>query len=218
MNQNIPSWIYFSRQERRAITLLIILIMINLIIRYWIIPVYKTLPEPHWKEFTILSNDTAQNKEIIRGYLYDTSLTTVKPSTLPIIIEINTTDSATLENLPMIGGFLAKKIIDYRDALGGYLSLDQLLEIKYLKEEVWENLRSKWKCNGNVHCLNINSATIEQLAAHPYLSYTQAKRLVHYKIQHGTYQNKEQIKLAKAIPDSMWHKIMPYLAVDSIPQ
>ena len=218
MNHHIPSWIYFSRQERRAIVFLFILILINLTTRYWIIPHYKTLPEPHWKEFTITSKNHPQEMEIIQGYLYDTAVTTAKPAHLSLAIEINTTDSATLEKLPMIGGFLAKKIIDYRDALGGYLSLDQLLEIKYLKEEVWENLRNKWQCNGSVHRLNLNTASIEQLAAHPYLTYSQAKRIVNYKMQHGPYQSIEQLQMAKAIPDSMWHKILPYLAMDSIPQ
>lgn len=216
MNQLIPSWIYFSRQERRAIVFLAILTAINVIVRYWILPYYKTLPPPQWKSITLVENANTPHQQVIEGYLYDTALTRPIAFNKTVVIEINKADSAELEKLPMIGGFLAKKIVDYREALGGYVTLDQLLEIKYLKEEVWENLRKQWSCNGQVRPLPINTASIEQLSAHPYLNFSQAKRIVHYRMQHGHYHSIEALRLSKAIPDSMWNRILPYLAVDTI--
>ena len=193
-----------------------ILTAINLIVRYWILPYYKTLPTPQWEKITLVQNLNSAEQQIMLGYLYDTSVTQIKKPSSSVVLEINTADSSDLEKLPMIGGFLAKRIVDYREALGGYVSLDQLLEIKYLKEEVWENLRRHWSCNGKVHPLQINTANVEQLSAHPYLSYSQARRIFNYRIQHGPYRSIEALRLPKAIPDTMWNRILPYLAVDSI--
>ena len=216
MNQPYPAWLYYSRQERRALYFLITLLIINLIIRYWVIPSFKTLNTPDWKKIELIDKSDSTQEATIMAYLHDTSVTQKKPPQFFSVIEINTTDSASLEKLPMIGGFLAQRIIDYREALGGYHSLDQLLEIKYLKESTWESLRNKWKCNGKVHPLHLNTMNIESLAMHPYLDYSQAKRIVHYRTQHGKYPTIESIRNSKAIPDSMWHRILPYLAVDSI--
>jgi DNA uptake protein ComE-like DNA-binding protein len=216
MNQPYPSWIYFSRQERKALYFLLTLLILNLITRYWIIPHFKTLPPPQWKKIELLDKSDSIHQRMITAYLYDTMVTHPKPATYFQVLEINTADSASLEKLPLIGGFLAQRIVDYRTALGGYHSLDQLLEIKYLKESTWEGLKSKWKCNGKITPLNLNNANIETLALHPYLDYSQARRLVNYRIQHGNYKNITAIRESKAIPDSMWHRILPYLAVDSI--
>jgi DNA uptake protein ComE-like DNA-binding protein len=216
MNQPYPSWIYFSRQERKALYFLLTLLVLNLITRYWIIPQCKTLPTPQWKEFELVDKSDSTHPALLTAYVYDTTVTHPKPASFFQVLEINTADSASLEKLPMIGGFLAQRIIDYRTALGGYHSLDQLLEIKYLKESTWEGLKSKWKCNGKTTPLYLNSANIETLALHPYLDYSQARRLVNYRIQHGNYQNLESIRQSKAIPDSMWQRILPYLALDSV--
>ena len=195
---------------------LLSLLAIQLVVRYFIIPYCKPMPPTDWKEMEIIDHGDSQNEQIIKAYIYDTAVTHIKKVIPKILIEINETDSATLEKLPMIGGFLAQRIIDYREALGGYHSLDQLLEIKYLKEETWQNLKTRWKCNGNVRPLAINQANIEQLSIHPYISYSQAKRIIHYRMQHGDFHSISELKNAQAIPDSMWDRLMPYLALDSL--
>ena len=218
MNHHIPAWLYFSRQERKAMYFLIALLTLQLMVRYIIIPYFKPLPPHQWAEMEIMDHGDSIRGNIIKAYLYDTSITHIKKSKPTMLIEINDADSADLEKLPMIGGFLAQRIVDYRTALGGYYSLDQLLEIKYLKEEVWQSLQHKWKCNGNVHPLLLNEASLEQLSLHPYISYNQAKRIIHYRMQHGAFHSLSELKNTKAIPDTMWERLMPYLALDSTMQ
>jgi DNA uptake protein ComE-like DNA-binding protein len=168
---------------------------------------------PHWQSFQLVDTTNRKSTQILQAYLYDSTL---KINTKPVVLEINHADSVQFEKLPMIGGFLAQQIVSFREALGGYTSLTQLLEIKYLKEETWEKLHGKWQCNGRVKKIPINQADMETLAKHPYLSWTQAKRIVLYRESHGNYKNTNELKNAKAIPDSMWNKIIPYLAVDSL--
>lgn len=206
-------WLYFSRAERQAISLLCFFFIVQLCIRIWIIPKYYPMQTPHWQSFQLVDTTDRKSTQILKAYLYDSTL---KITTKPVVLEVNQADSVQFEKLPMIGGFLAQQIVSFREALGGYTSLTQLLEIKYLKEETWEKLHGKWQCNGRVKKIPINQADMETLAKHPYLSWTQAKRIVLYRESHGNYKNTNELKNAKAIPDSMWNKIIPYLAVDSL--
>jgi DNA uptake protein ComE-like DNA-binding protein len=193
--------------------LLAIFFFTQICVRIWIIPNYYPVHPPHWKSLQLVDTTDQKTQDIITAYLYDSTL---EKTATPVVLEINQADSAQLEKLPMIGGFLAKQIVAYREALGGYYSLTQLLEINYLKEDTWEKLHSQWTCNGKVKTIQVNTADLETLAQHPYLQWTQAKRIIHFRDAHGPFTTMDEIKMAKAIPDSMWTRIIPYLAVDSL--
>jgi DNA uptake protein ComE-like DNA-binding protein len=213
MKTPFASWLYFSRSERQALYLLFAIFVAQISIRLFVIPHWFPPVQPHWKSLQLLDTTDQKTKQIVYAYLYDS---TMEKKSQTVVLEINNADSAQLEKLPMIGGFLAKQIVSYREALGGYYSLAQLLEIKYLKEETWEKLHAQWSCNGQVKTINVNTAGVENLARHPYIDWTQAKRLVNYRTAHGSFVSLDDLRSTRAIPDSMWTKIIPYLAVDSL--
>jgi hypothetical protein len=132
-------WLYFSRTERQALTLLTFFFIVQICIRIWVIPRYFPIHPPHWKSLQLIDTADHKTQEIITAYLYDSTL---EKTSIPVVLEINQADSAQLEKLPMIGGFLAKQIVAYREALGGYYSLTQLLEIKYLKQSESDRLEA----------------------------------------------------------------------------
>ncbi len=211
MNARQSSLFYFSRSERIALALLVFLLLVQWTLRaIWYPPEPRSL---YWRKLALFNPADSSEQQIVDAYLYDSTWGVQVNN--QIVLEINKADSAMLEGLPQIGGFLAQRIIQYREALGGYYSLIQLLEIPQLKESTWESLHSKWKCNGQVRKLKVNQATLDELVQHPYLSYQQAQRLIRYRQSHGPYHHIDDIKLSKAIPDSMWSKILYYLAVDS---
>ena len=57
------------------------------------------------------------------------------------LLDLNTADSAALDNLPGIGGWYASKIIEYRNRLGGYSSKEQLLEIYRFDQQKYDALQ-----------------------------------------------------------------------------
>ena len=57
------------------------------------------------------------------------------------LVNINTADSETLQTLPGIGPALAGRIIDYRDAHGPFVALEDLLNVKGIGEVTLEKLR-----------------------------------------------------------------------------
>jgi competence protein ComEA len=61
--------------------------------------------------------------------------------TAPPIIDINVADIAMLETIPGIGPTRAAAIIAYRDEVGGFQSVDQLLEVSGIGPATLESLR-----------------------------------------------------------------------------
>ena len=59
------------------------------------------------------------------------------------LIDINKADSASWESLPGIGPTLAQRIILYREKLGGFLDMSQLLEVWGLQDSVLQKSKNR---------------------------------------------------------------------------
>ena len=55
-------------------------------------------------------------------------------------IHINSAPQSQLETLDGIGPSLAKRIVDYRDAHGGFTSTEELLEVKGIGEKLYQKI------------------------------------------------------------------------------
>ena len=58
-------------------------------------------------------------------------------------ININDADELTLMRLPGVGQALAKRIIEYRNRLGSFSSIDELKDIKGIKSGLFEKIKDK---------------------------------------------------------------------------
>lgn len=127
------------------------------------------------------------------------------------IIELNATDSASLVVLPGIGPATAKKIIRYRNALGGFISKQQLLEIRNVDTLVLKVLMDRFIVDSrHIRKINIQSITETDLSKHPYLTGFQAKLIVAYRKQHPPLTEEKLYKI-KAVPAAVINKVIPYL-------
>ncbi len=131
------------------------------------------------------------------------------------IADLNLADSAALEALPAIGPALARKIIQYRNRLGGYLNHTQLLEIKGIDSTNFSVIKKHTMVNAySVEKININTAGVKDLSRHPYIGYNIALSLVNYRKNHGNYKTVSDIRGSLLINDENYSKISPYLKVN----
>lgn len=61
----------------------------------------------------------------------------------PTMVNINSADSATLETLPRVGPALAGRIIEWREQNGGFVSVEQLLEVSGIGVKTFEGFRDR---------------------------------------------------------------------------
>lgn len=132
-------------------------------------------------------------------------------------VEINSADTSSLIELPGIGPAFARSIVKFRDALGGFHSLDQLSEVYILKDKPDAVLKLKQVLILDtlaVRRIAINACTVEELAAHPYARWKVAKPLIAYRTQHGPFKQVADIKGCAAISEEVFRKLAPYLSVE----
>lgn len=131
-----------------------------------------------------------------------------------VLVNINTADTASFKRLYGIGSVLSKRIVDYRDQLGGFHSKKQLKSIYGLKEEVLLKLDSQLVLDTiEIRQLNINSASADELKSHPLIRWKIANSIVKYREQHGDYKQVKGILQSALIDTVLFKKIEPYLKV-----
>lgn len=130
------------------------------------------------------------------------------------IVDINTADANELIALPGIGSSFSTRIINFRNKLGGFYSINQVAETFGLPDSTFQKIKQYLKLESNtIRKININAATIDDLKAHPYLSWNVANTIIAYRNQHGLFTNVEEIKKVMVITDELYNKMYPYLTI-----
>lgn len=127
--------------------------------------------------------------------------------------DINTADTTQLINVYGIGPVLAKRIITFRDRLGGFVAFEQLREVYGLDSAVIKRLEIQFEVRSGFspRVLLLNEVTLEELMRHPYISRKQAQAILAYRSQHGKLDSLGQLRGVKLIDEKWLEKIRPYL-------
>jgi competence protein ComEA len=130
------------------------------------------------------------------------------------LIDVNLADTTAFIGLPGIGNKLANRIIAFRNKLGGFYKTDQVGETFLLPDSTFQKIRSRLVLsNSTVKQININTATIDELKAHPYIRYYIGNAIIQYRTQHGKFSSIEDIKKIALVTDDIFNKVSPYLKV-----
>ncbi|MBS1946251.1 MAG: helix-hairpin-helix domain-containing protein [Bacteroidetes bacterium] len=134
---------------------------------------------------------------------------------IPKILEpcdINEADTSGFKKLPGIGDKLANRIVNFRNKLGGFCSIEQIGETYNLPDSTFQKIKPFLKIGNNaLHKININTADVSVLKAHPYIKWNIANAIVQYRLQHGNYQSVDDLKQIASIAPEILLKIYPYL-------
>lgn len=235
--------LYFSKGERKALTLLLCLISIS-----WIIllvtdnkqdytsnenkqvtePVKTTRntivdrPNPE-KAKTATSgrknNSFRKESKFLPREIKNTSgrKTFPKVEKYPAgtVVELNAADTTILKKVPGIGSTFARRIVKYRDLLGGFHSVTQLGEVYGIDDERYNAMKSWFSADTSlVRRLKVNEMTFKDLCRHPYLSFEQVRVIDRLRKQKGNLTGWENLQLLEEFTETDKERLMPYLSFE----
>jgi len=130
-------------------------------------------------------------------------------------VELNSASMEEIITLKGIGESYAKRVIKYRDLLGGYVNKEQLLEI-YGMDSSRYNMFSDFVDldTSLIHKMNINKVKFKTLLKHPYLNKYQTQSIMKYREIIGKFDRIEQIPENNLILNEGYIKIKPYITVN----
>lgn len=150
-------------------------------------------------------------KEAQSQFVKDSSQHKVKNSKP---VELNSADTNALIALYRIGPGMARRIVEYRDKLGGFLSLSQLLEIYGFDEDILYDLNGKIYVDAaKAKVFDVNTVSLDELKTHPYFKYKLSNAIVNYRMQHGSYKELADLRKIVIVNDSIYQNITRYLKI-----
>ena len=94
------------------------------------------------------------------------------------VIELNQADTLTLKKIPGIGSTFARRIVSYRELLGGFYTVEQLAEVYGIDEERYNALHTWFKVDTTcIQPLRVNLLSFKELLRHPYLNTSQVRQI-----------------------------------------
>ena len=122
--------------------------------------------------------------------------TTAKPEKKDIpIVDLNTVDSTALVELPRMGGYMASRIIAFREKLGGFVEVEQLRDVKGLDSTRFAAMQPFLLIgDSETKRIDVNRADFKTLVSHPYLSYEQVKRIFRQRETRGMIKDWAQLE------------------------
>jgi len=108
------------------------------------------------------------------------------------IVNLNTTDTLELMQLPEIGAFFARNIVDYREKLGGYIDKEQLLEVYGFDSIRLEIIAPFIDIDSvTIRKIRINYDDFKTILKHPYIEYEDVKKVVNHRESKGMIKDWE---------------------------
>lgn len=127
-------------------------------------------------------------------------------------VDVNTADTALMRRIPGVGERISEAIVAYRERLGGYYSVEQLMEIKIVSPELleWFEVSS----SSDVRKIPVNRASFQALNGHPYISYEQTKALMQFVRLYGKVKDEQALLATGIFTKEEVERLRPYLSYE----
>jgi len=131
-----------------------------------------------------------------------------------VVVELNSADSIQLLKIKGIGPFYAKKILNMRSKMGGFIDQEQLVELEIIPDSTFQKIKDQIRIDREkMGKLDINSINYKQLIQHPYFDKNKVQVLLNYRQNHGPFKSLNELKRIKAFDEQFYNQILPYFKV-----
>ncbi|MBO9586948.1 MAG: helix-hairpin-helix domain-containing protein [Flavobacterium sp.] len=146
--------------------------------------------------------DWKQNKTNHPTEKKDFSIKSFPKKEKPAVLNINEATQEDLMKIYGIGEGLSTRILKQKEILGSFVSMDQMKEIWGLSPEVINELNAHFKVviPSSLKKINVNEASLKELAQFSYFKYGIAKQIVTYRSMNGNFNNIEDLAKIKDFP------------------
>ena len=132
-----------------------------------------------------------------------------------VMVNLNSATEADLQKLKGIGAAYSKRIIAYREKLGGFVAVEQLHEVYGMTEELYNSVLPHIKVSSEaIRTININTADFKALVSHPYIDKNIANAILNYREFAKNIKSTDELVKQKALSKSEYDKISKYISVE----
>ncbi|MFT4071587.1 MAG: helix-hairpin-helix domain-containing protein [Dysgonamonadaceae bacterium] len=129
-------------------------------------------------------------------------------------IAINEADTNDWKKVPGVGSGFAKRIIKYKELLGGFVSEEQLMEVYGFTPEMYAQIRPFVRMDAHFSKMQVNQLSLDRLAKHPYLNYRQAKVIVDLRQRRGKINSMKTLQMLDEFSEEDIRRLNPYLSFE----
>ncbi len=189
---NWKAYFFFTKGERRGVIALLLIASLFLLFRVLLANRYEgSSAENVGEPFVSTSEAPVEQSRSLSGSLNlskgsnnpnsfkHSDKATRRSAKTDEMVELNSADTTRLKQLRGIGSGYAKMIVSYREKLGGFYRAEQLLEVYKFPDETYQKIKNQLQVDTTlIRKIKVNTATVKELKAHPYISYYQALSIV----------------------------------------
>lgn len=176
--------------------------------------VYRSRRNNRTINYTSVRSNRKDNSLDTQRQLDSTFYGNISPSPRrqPLTVELNSADTLTLQLLHGIGPTYARRIVTYRERLGGFTSSEQLLEVYGFTPELLAHIAPYLTLDStSLRRLPINSIELKQLVRHPYIEYYQARDIISLRNRGTRFHTVDDLRAVPSMADSTLQRLLPYI-------
>lgn len=131
------------------------------------------------------------------------------------VLNLRIADTTELKMIRGIGSYRARQIVRYREQLGGFTHVEQILEAKGMENVDSDSLLTHFFIDSvKVERMNVNVVGVKRLSRHPYLRFEQAQAIYELRRKKLRLDSIQQLQQIDGLDSKTVEKIAPYLNFD----
>ena len=132
----------------------------------------------------------------------------------PKVFDINTGDTTDFMNLYGIGRVYSNRIINFRNSLGGFFTVEQIRDVWGIDDSLFLSMKPYLAIDPDkIKKRNINNMDRDSLNKHPYINWHKSKTILAYKKTHGDYQDMDEFYKLHLLEDEFVDTMKLYFVV-----